>query len=564
MDTRPVFEIQKKGVLLHRLVYILFLLQRVLLQMLQREVSLVNTTIVIAIIIVFMTVEEVLYSKNYFDNVRCIQVFRYVQCLLSSILIGFIQIQDGSEVCVIALPLLFMLDFFLTMGIVDKSKLISYSAMVGGPIVLLIMVKILFTPEYNWLLLLFDVLIILVIIFFEAYFFVECFEKIEKQFFSQNRKVEDVIEKNEKILRMQEKVKKTNEQLTLQKVDLQKANSLIQTANKEMMAQAEILRYISMSFDLSKISNQITDAIMVVKQLSFCGVYIKEGAYLNNHASYVIKTTIGQLYQKIKSSLPEIYELMVNDDIMELTLYDEDTNQVPFLQNVNINSVYIKVLRTDEETYGLFIIGDNRKGLFKENMSFYDAIITQYDIAIHNARIYAEMQQMARKDGLTGINNRIYFNELFATEMQRVIEEDTHMSVALFDIDKFKSVNDTHGHLAGDEVLKRIAFVTENCIEKYNGFVCRYGGEEFVVALPNMKLEAAYTIIEELFDELCSQVVKYNEFEIPISVSIGLTSYPEICKRQDELLKRADWCMYYAKKHGRHQINVDDGSIESI
>lgn len=94
MDTRPVFEIQKKGVLLHRLVYILFLLQRVLLQMLQREVSLVNTTIVIAIIIVFMTVEEVLYSKNYFDNVRCIQVFRYVQCLLSSILIGFIQMRE--------------------------------------------------------------------------------------------------------------------------------------------------------------------------------------------------------------------------------------------------------------------------------------------------------------------------------------------------------------------------------------------------------------------------------------------------------------------------------------
>ena len=134
----------------------------------------------------------------------------------------------------------------------------------------------------------------------------------------------------------------------------------------------------------------------------------------------------------------------------------------------------------------------------------------------------------------------------------------------MFDIDKFKSVNDTYGHLAGDEVIKCIASVIEQHTEKYDGFVCRYGGEEFVIALPNMKLEAAQTIIEDLFDKICSKVVRYNEFEIPLSVSIGLTSYPEICENQDEILKRADWCMYYAKKHGRHQICVDDGSIERV
>ena len=138
------------------------------------------------------------------------------------------------------------------------------------------------------------------------------------------------------------------------------------------------------------------------------------------------------------------------------------------------------------------------------------------------------------------------------------------MSVALFDIDKFKSVNDTYGHLAGDEVIKRIASVAEQCIDKYNGYVCRYGGEEFVAALPGRKLEIAQPIIEELFEEICKQVVHYNEYDIPMSVSIGLTAYPEVCKNPDELLKRADWCMYYAKEHGRHQINVDDGTIEKI
>ena len=210
------------------------------------------------------------------------------------------------------------------------------------------------------------------------------------------------------------------------------------------------------------------------------------------------------------------------------------------------------------------MIGDERRNLFGENMSFYNAIIAQYDIAISNAKIYNEMQHMARKDGLTGINNRIYFNELFKEAVGQMLTSKGCMSVALFDIDKFKSVNDTYGHLAGDEVIKRIASVTEQCIDKYNGFVCRYGGEEFVAALPNRKLEIAQPIIEELFEEICRQVVHYNEWDIGMSVSIGLTAYPEVCKNPDELLKRADWCMYYAKEHGRHQINVDDGSIEKM
>lgn len=564
MNTQSVFTIQKKGIFLHRLVYIIFLLQRLLLQVLQKDVSVQTTVLVSVLIGILFVLEEVSYFKNYFNNIKYIRALRYGECLISALMMSFLQMNESSEFTMIGLSLLFMVDFFLTMEIADTDKVISYTAMVGVPIILVIIVKMSISLDYRWLFLFLDMLMIFVILFFEGYLFVDYIGQKDETIFSQKREFQEIVEKNENILSMQEKLKKTNDQLNVQRVNLQNANRQIQNANKEMIAQAEILHFISMSFDLSKISNQITDAIMQVKQLSFCGVYIKEDVYLNKHANYVIKTSIGQLHQKIKDSLPEIYEIMIQDDVMELALHDDETSKVPFLQNVNINSVYIKVLCTDEETYGLFIIGDSRKNLFRENMSFYDAIIAQYDIAIHNAKIYGEMQQMARKDGLTGINNRIYFNQLFKEQLNLIEKEDGCMSVALFDIDKFKSVNDTYGHLAGDEVIKCIASVAEQCIEKYNGFVCRYGGEEFVAALPNTKLEIAQPIIEELFDEICSKVVKYNEYDIPISVSVGLTSYPEICKSTDDLLKRADWCMYYAKEHGRHQINVDDGSIERV
>ncbi|MBE5941311.1 MAG: GGDEF domain-containing protein [Lachnospiraceae bacterium] len=564
MNTHSVVELQKKGILLHRLVYVLLLLQRLLLQVLQKDVTISNTTMVVIVVGTFFVVEEVSSFKNYFDSVRYVRILRYVECLLSAVMMGFLQLDENSEASIIGLILLFMFDLFLSMEVADKDKVFSFAGMVGVPIVAIIIIRMSISLDYKWLFLFLDMIIIFLILFFEGYLFVEYIGKKDEKIFSQKREFDEVVEKNENILGMQNKLKKTNDQLNVQRINLQKANQQIQLANDEMIAQAEILHYISMSFDLAKISNQITDSIMRVKQLSFCGVYIKEDVYLNKHASYVIKTTIGQLYQKIKESLPEICDIMVSDDIMELTLHDAETAKVPFLQNVNINSVYIKVLTKDEEIYGVFIIGDSRRNLFKENMSFYNAIIAQYDIAIHNAIIYGEMQQMARKDGLTGINNRIYFNELFKECIMQIEKDDTCLSVALFDIDKFKLVNDTYGHLAGDEVIKRVATLLEDFISQYNGFVCRYGGEEFVAALPGITLEVAQPIIEELFDIICNQIIHYNQYEIPISVSIGLTSYPEICKTPDELLKRADWCMYYAKEHGRHQINVDDGSIERV
>jgi len=562
MDTQSVVLIQKKGIFLHRLVYIIFLLQRLLLQVLHKDVSVQGTILISVTIGIFFVVEEISNWKDFFNSIQYVKALRYVQCLISAILIGFLQLNEGSEISLLGLILLFMVDLFLSMELADKDKVITYSALVGVPVLLVVIIRMSISLDYRWLFLLLDILIILVILFFEGYLFVEYIGHKDEKIYSQKRQFQEIVEKNENILSMQEKLKKTNDQLNVQKVNLQNANWKIQTANKEMIAQAEILHYISMSFDLSKISNQITDSIMQVKQLSFCGVYIKEDAYLNKHPSYVIKTTIGHLHRKLKDSMADAYEQLIAANCMEIFLHDEEISQISFLQNVNINSVYIKVLGTEDETYGLFIIGDSRGDLFKDNMSFYDVIIAQYDIAIHNARIYSEMQQMARKDGLTGINNRIYFNQLFKEHIALIESETGCMSVALFDIDRFKNVNDTYGHLAGDEVIKSIATTVENFIEKYNGFVCRYGGEEFVVALPNTKLEVAQPIIEELFEEICSKEVQYNEYSIPISVSIGLTSYPEICESADDLLKRADWCMYYAKEHGRHQIKVDDGSIE--
>ncbi|HCJ09143.1 MAG TPA: hypothetical protein DHV96_12525 [Lachnospiraceae bacterium] len=564
MNTEPAFELQKNGMAMHRVIYIVFFLQRLLLQFESKDIMLSKTICILVFLVLCEVIEEILYHTDCMRSLTFLRVARYTQCLLATVMLAFFQGTMDSGIMIIALLLMFIVDFFLSMEVSDKTKAVLYLAGVGCPVVIVVFIRMAMRSSDQWMFLFFDMLMLLLVLITEAMKLVEYVVKKDDIILDERNRFARIVEKNEDILNMQNKLKNTNNQLNIQKLDLQRANKQIKEANEEMKAQAVIMHYIASSFEVPKISNQITDSIMAVKKLGFCAVYIKENVYLNKHANYVIKTNIGQLQSKIKDQMESTYLEMVEQRKSEVVLYENLKEEIPFLQDVNINSVYIKLLGTGDESYGLFMIGDERKNLFSESMSFYNAIIAQYDIAISNAKIYNEMQHMARKDGLTGINNRIYFNELFKESVGRMLAANGCMSVALFDIDKFKSVNDTYGHLAGDEVIKRIASVAEQCIDKYNGFVCRYGGEEFVAALPNRKLEIAQPIIEELFEEICRQVVHYNEWDIGMSVSIGLTAYPEVCKNPDELLKRADWCMYYAKEHGRHQVNVDDGSIEKM
>ena len=485
-----------------------------------------------------------------------------MQGLFASVIILFLHGSKNSEIMLLVVWLMFVIDFFISMKLENQIYVILFIMLIGFPILSVILIQMVFNPNNQWTFFFFDMLMLLVVLAGETFLFLDYMVRLNKTIVAQHYELEEIAEKNENILNMQKKLKKTNEQLNIQKLDLQIANMQIKEANSEMIAQAEILRYIAMSFDVAKISNQITDSIMRVKKLGFCAVYIKEGVYLNKYANYVIKTDIGQLQSKIKEHIEDIYQSMTAENKNEAIFHENIKKEFPFLTDIDIHSVYVKILGLDEDAYGLFMLGDCKSNFFADNMSFYHAVIAQYDIAIGNAKIYNEMQNMARKDGLTGINNRIYFSELFKKAVSEMKKKNGYMSVALFDIDKFKNVNDTYGHLAGDEVIKRIASVTESYIEKYNGFVCRYGGEEFVAVLPDRKLEVAQSIIEELFEELCRQIVIYNGTKIHMSVSIGLTAYPEACKNTDDLLKRADWCMYYAKEHGRCQINVDDGSIQ--
>lgn len=148
------------------------------------------------------------------------------------------------------------------------------------------------------------------------------------------------------------------------------------------------------------------------------------------------------------------------------------------------------------------------------------------------------------RDGLTGLFNRRYFNELINLEFNRIRRNPAALSLLMLDIDNFKNYNDTQGHPAGDELLKNAAKVFNNSVRAVD-IVCRYGGEEFIIILPQTDKRSAQIIAERLR----VQVVLY----LPTTVSIGIATSPEDAQDIEQLIQKADSALYQAKKTGKNK-----------
>jgi diguanylate cyclase (GGDEF)-like protein len=151
---------------------------------------------------------------------------------------------------------------------------------------------------------------------------------------------------------------------------------------------------------------------------------------------------------------------------------------------------------------------------------------------------------LAIKDGLTGLFNRRYFNELINVELKRMARSATSLSLLMLDIDNFKNYNDTKGHQAGDELLKGVAKTVRGSVRAVD-MVCRYGGEEFVAILPQTEKSSAQIIAERIR----VQVGLY----FPTTVSIGISTYPDDAREVEPLLKKADNALYQAKQTGKNK-----------
>jgi diguanylate cyclase (GGDEF)-like protein len=162
---------------------------------------------------------------------------------------------------------------------------------------------------------------------------------------------------------------------------------------------------------------------------------------------------------------------------------------------------------------------------------------------------------LARTDALTGLYNRRHFSELTAREFQRAQRYGRPLCAVMLDVDHFKRVNDTHGHAAGDGVLKDLAARCRQVLRKTD-LLGRYGGEEYAIVLPEADLAAACQTAERLRRECSQRAFEVGDSRIAVTVSLGVAALDEECASQDTLLDRADHALYAAKHAGRNQVCV--------
>jgi diguanylate cyclase (GGDEF)-like protein len=167
--------------------------------------------------------------------------------------------------------------------------------------------------------------------------------------------------------------------------------------------------------------------------------------------------------------------------------------------------------------------------------------------------LQSKLREQAIRDSLTNLFNRRYLEETLDRELSRAGRENYPVCIIMIDLDHFKKVNDTYGHEAGDLVLKAIADTLSEQSRR-GDFACRYGGEEFVIAMPNITMETAYERAEKLRQALTLLRVPFEYYELSVTISVGIACYPENGGTRDEILRAADQAMYAAKDAGRDHI----------
>ncbi|MBI5206685.1 MAG: diguanylate cyclase [Candidatus Firestonebacteria bacterium] len=187
--------------------------------------------------------------------------------------------------------------------------------------------------------------------------------------------------------------------------------------------------------------------------------------------------------------------------------------------------------------------------------------------AVERQSLYKERDhflKLSMVDSLTEVFNQRHFHNILSIEFRRSHRFNHPLSLIMVDIDNFKSVNDSHGHLIGDKVLKEFAQSLVQNVRSID-YVCRYGGDEFTIILPETTKEGAYNLAKRLkFSVMKNKYHISSKLDISISLSMGVSAFPEDVKSDDQLLKKSDEALYDAKKLGKNRICLFSSETQTI
>jgi len=232
------------------------------------------------------------------------------------------------------------------------------------------------------------------------------------------------------------------------------------------------------------------------------------------------------------------------------------STQVDEATAYNTQSIVCVPLKSKNRILGVIeLINTAEDGIFSESaVSILTTIADYVAIAIENALYFEKINQLIITDDLTDLYNSRHFNELIDYEIERARRYGTSLSLVFFDLDRFKLVNDTHGHLVGSRILSEVGALVKRYTRRVN-LAARYGGDEFVMLLPSTDSEGAVKMAKDLLDLISNNPFKADDnTPLTITASFGVASFPEHTDNKTDLVRLSDKAMYSVKDSGRNGV----------
>ena len=312
---------------------------------------------------------------------------------------------------------------------------------------------------------------------------------------------------------------------------------------------------VSEMMDTQKIVSSIPDFILgfgIVKKVAvymynedFKNFVLVKSSQNTSMVQIIDFDTVKQIIGFDFESLPQAKVL--SSEISPI-LKDFSSSEILFLPMVSREKFLGFVLCSEKNDYSNFVNYD---------ISLLQNLVNHIAVALHNAQLY----ELAITDGLTKLFIHRFFISRLEYEILRVQRYNTTFSLLLIDIDHFKQINDTYGHLVGDEVLKQLAKVLL-CSVRITDVVARYGGEEFAILLIECGREWAEKIAYRIKNNVEQTVFKIGDLKLHLTVSIGVETYYEGATAK-EIIEHSDKALYQAKKLGRNRVVVYDKILDA-
>lgn len=248
------------------------------------------------------------------------------------------------------------------------------------------------------------------------------------------------------------------------------------------------------------------------------------------------------------------------DDLLAERMFVEDE----LLMQEGIRSAVRVPIRLHGAIIGLFILNSRKPACYSEaDLSILGPVTDHLALAIERYFLFEEITRLSLTDELTGCGNRRMLSQEMEREIRRAERYGRHLGLLMLDIDHFKRVNDTYGHLAGDLVLKDMSSLIRGNVRDIDTCI-RFGGEEFLVILPETDTDGAVATAEKIRTMVAGSVYYAGENVLRITVSVGIAVYPVHAESAQQLVDKADAALYRAKIEGRNRSYFSDTGVVQV